>query len=126
MIAGVSTWHEAHLIAREALDGVKRLPAHTLAEAYSVLTRLPAGRGVAPDTAAATLARFGGPALTLGATERGSLPARLAGAGVYGGATYDALIGLEAAAHGATLLTLDRRASETYARLSIDHRLLGT
>ena len=43
----------------------------------------------------------------------------LAAAGVLGGATYDGLVGLQAAAHGETLLTLDRRAEATYRRLGV-------
>jgi hypothetical protein len=38
---------------------------------------------------------------------------------VLGGATYDGLVGLEASAHGETLLTLDRRAAATYRRLGV-------
>ncbi len=44
---------------------------------------------------------------------------RLAGAGVVGGATYDGLVALEAAAHGETLITLDTRARSTYQRLNV-------
>ncbi len=42
------------------------------------------------------------------------LLARLAGEGIRGGAVYDALIGATALHHGATLLTMDRRARTTY------------
>jgi hypothetical protein len=51
---------------------------------------------------------------------------RLAGAGVVGGASYDALVALEAEAHGQTLLTLDRRAHTTYQRLGIAFEVLAT
>jgi hypothetical protein len=44
---------------------------------------------------------------------------RLAGAGVFGGASYDGLVALEADAHGHTLLTLDQRARSTYQRLGV-------
>jgi len=40
-------------------------------------------------------------------------------AGVFGGASYDGLVALEAHAHGRVLLSLDRRAQETYRRLRI-------
>ena len=46
--------------------------------------------------------------------------------GVLGGAVYDGLVALSAAAHGATLLTLDRRALPTYRRCGVPHRLLPT
>lgn len=43
---------------------------------------------------------------------------------IVGGATYDALIAATAAAHGATLLTLDRRARVTYDRVGCRNELL--
>jgi hypothetical protein len=49
----------------------------------------------------------------------------LAGAGVFGGAGYDGLVALEAAAHGRTLLTLDERAQSTYRRLGVPFRVIG-
>jgi hypothetical protein len=89
-------------------------------EAYSVLTRLPGGLAV-PAMAAADvlLRRFGGDPLRLADAERAALPATLAAAGVIGGASYDALVALEARAHGERLLSLDRRAQETYRRLGV-------
>jgi hypothetical protein len=44
--------------------------------------------------------------------------------GITGGAVYDGLVAMSAAAHGATLLTLDRRAVPTYRRSGVRHRLL--
>jgi hypothetical protein len=44
---------------------------------------------------------------------------RLAGASVFGGATYDGLVALEAAAHGQTPLTLDERAQDACRRLGV-------
>jgi len=43
----------------------------------------------------------------------------LAQAGVFGGSVYDGLVALEAAGHDRTLLTLDRRAQDTYRRLGV-------
>ena len=51
--------------------------------------------------------------------DRGLLLQTLAGAGVLGGASYDGLVALEAHAHGHVLLSLDRRAQETYRRLHV-------
>jgi predicted nucleic acid-binding protein len=46
-------------------------------------------------------------------------------AGMAGGATYDGLIALTAAAEGATLVTLDRRALATYVRVGADVELVA-
>jgi toxin FitB len=43
--------------------------------------------------------------------------ALFARAGVAGGASYDGVVALEAAAHEQTLLTLDQRAQDAYRRL---------
>jgi toxin FitB len=93
-----------------------------LLEAYSVLTRLPGGLAVDARTAASVLARrFTGAPLRLGDAERGALLERLAAHGVFGGASYDGLVALEAAAHRETLLTLDERAQVTYRRLAVPY-----
>ncbi len=89
-------------------------------EAYSVLTRLPSGLAV-PATAAADVLRrrFSGSPLRLPDADRGPLLETFVGAGVFGGATYDGLVALEAHAHGRALLSLDQRAQETYRRLGV-------
>jgi toxin FitB len=103
------------------------LPAHVLLEAYSVLTRLPSGLAVAPASAADVLQRrFPRAPLRLGEAERGDLLKRLDGAGIIGGAGYDGLVALEAAAHGHTLLTLDARAQTTYQRLGVGFSVIAT
>lgn len=43
---------------------------------------------------------------------------------MFGGASYDGLVGLEARAHARVLLSLDRRAQETYRRLGVTARAL--
>lgn len=92
-------------------------------EVYSVVTRLPGGLAVPAADAARTLqARFDGPPLRLNVNERRRLLSTLAETGVHGGASYDALVALEAHAHGLTLLTLDERAQHTYARLGVKYR----
>lgn len=91
-----------------------------------MLTRLPSGLAVAPTLAAKVLAsRFDEPPLHLGAAERNRLLQALAGAGVYGGASYDGLVALEARAHARTLLTLDDRAQSTYRRLGADFTVIA-
>lgn len=101
------------------------LPAHVIAEAYSVLTRLPGGLALPAAAASDVLTqRFDEPCLAMPASERDGLLPRLSAAGIAGGATYDGLVGLEAGAHGRTLITLDRRAQETYRRLGVPFRAL--
>ena len=93
-------------------------------ECYSVLTRLPGGLAASAADAARVLSqRF--PDRVLECDERPDLIARLSRAGVAGGAAYDGLVALEAAVHNQTLLTLDRRALVTYARLGVDARLIS-
>ena len=62
--------------------------------------------------------RFAREPLQLADTERAALPSTLARVGVAGGASYDGLVALEAAAHGQALFTLDRRAQDAYRRLA--------
>lgn len=125
MIAALSAWHEQHEAAARALVGVAALPAHVVLEAYAVLTRLPAGLAVPADAAAEVLSRrFHEPPLRLGDGARERLLRTLARAGIFGGAAYDALVALEADAHGHRLLTLDRRAAAAYRRLGVPFDLV--
>lgn len=126
VVAGLSAWHEQHEIAAEALASVTALPAHVIVESYSVLTRLPAGLAVPARVAAEVLAsRFRDGPLRLADAGRGLLLDTLAAAGVFGGASYDGIVALEACAHGQQLLTLDRRAQETYRRLGASFKVLA-
>jgi len=123
VIAALASWHKRHDAAADALESVSALPAHVLIEVYSVLTRLPSGLAVTGPVAAAALAqRFRDPPLQF--EDRAGLIGRLAGAGVSGGASYDGLVALEAAANERTLLTLDERAQQTYGRLAVPFRAL--
>ena len=101
VIAAFASWHEAHDVARRALDGGLRLVDHCALESYSVLTRLPP-----PHRAPGGAIR--------------DLPDRQ----VTGGAAYDALVAATASANGAELLTCDRRAVPVYERYGIRARLL--
>ena len=125
MIAALSAWHDDHDAAARALEPVKALPAHVVVEAYSVLTRLPAGLAVPAASAAGVLAkRFHQPPLRLADPERDVVLRQLASAGIIGGATYDGLVAMEAKAHGCTLLTLDSRAQFTYQRVGVPFRMI--
>ncbi len=95
------------------------LCGHAVAETYAVLTRLPSGLRATPADAARLLAaRFEEALHPLAATTR-DLPTLLAAAGLAGGATYDALVALAARDHGATLVTLDARARDTYEAVGV-------
>lgn len=90
------------------------LSGHAVAETYSVLTRLPGDLRLSPADAARLLADwFGAPLLLAGATAA-RLPEVLSELGVAGGAVYDALVGLAAVEHDASLATRDIRAKATY------------
>ena len=77
-------------------------------------------------TVAAYLARqWGGRVIAPDAELYESLTAAAATAGVMGGGTYDALVGLTAHSLGHELLSLDLRAERTYRSLGIAYRLLA-
>lgn len=96
-------------------------------ESYSVLTRLPGGLAVEAAVAARTLAeRFPARALRLDEDQLRGLTRTLADANVFGGASYDGLVALEANTGNGVLLTLDKRATSTYQRLRVPFRLIGS
>lgn len=123
VVASFGAWHEHHEPARKTLSEDPRLPAHAALEAYSVLTRLPDPFRAEPAVVAEFLRRTFLTARLQAAAD--GLPERLAGIGICGGAVYDALIAFTAAAAGAELLTLDRRALLTYERCQVRARLLA-
>lgn len=117
--------HTAHDAVRRHVGGRRpTLTGHSLAETYSVLTRLPGDARVAPDDAARLIdANFGEPAL-LEADSARRLPTLLAPRGIAGGAVYDALVALAAAGAQLPLMTRDRRAAATYAVLAAEVELV--
>lgn len=126
-VAAALPWHEAHSAARAALPREKtRLPAQVAVETYSVLTRLPPPQRVPAAVARDYLrATFNLPPLVLTPDGHEDLLDLAAKAGITGGAIYDALVAATAKQAHATLLTLDRRALNTYQVLQVDHRLLA-
>jgi len=125
-VAALAAWHEAHDAAADALAGVEAIPAHALAEAYSVLTRLPAPMRMPPEPVVEFLARrFPQPWLALDAPEIKAFVEDAPGSGITGGATYDALIAATARASGATLVSCDRRAASIYRRVDVDFELIA-
>ncbi len=124
-IAAILADDEAHDLAEDALKRCTRTIAHVAVETFSVLTRLPhALRLKAPDAAAIVDARLPPTYVTLDANSYANAPARLAAAGVSGGATYDGLIALTALEHDLELVSRDRRAARSYRALDIRFTLL--
>ncbi|MGH7883693.1 MAG: PIN domain-containing protein [Candidatus Dormibacteraceae bacterium] len=125
VIAAFSTWHKAHHLAHEALRNRPRLVAHVGLEAYSVITRLPMGQRAEAGMVAEFLNdSFPEPPLLLSTAAVRELVTTLCKAGVSGGAVYDGLIALTAAEHQASLLSLDKRATQTYQRCRVSYQLL--
>ena len=117
IVAALLAWHESHEPALDSLVGAVEaglvVPAPALAEAYSVMTRLPAPHRLAPADAGALLSgSFERRASVVGLTEKESwrFLHEIANRGVAGGSTYDALIlACARKARAERLLTLDRR-----------------
>jgi predicted nucleic acid-binding protein len=126
VVAGLSSWHPDHDVARTVLATAPRLVAHVLAESYSVLTRLPPGRRVEPALVLAALAHTF-PSEPIGLPARRLLPLlrRLEAAGISGGATYDALVAESARVAGLRLTTLDARARPTYVAVGAEIDWIG-
>lgn len=125
-VAGCASWHESHDIARRTLDARPKMLAHCALETYSVLTRLPGSFRVEGSLVVQFLEnRFVDPPLALAPDQLHLLVAELDQLGIRGGAVYDGLVARTAAAHDVTLLTLDRRAEQTYRRCDVRYQLLG-
>jgi predicted nucleic acid-binding protein len=124
-IAALIADHEARDLAEDALKQCTTTIAHVAIETYSVLTRLPPPRRlVSADAAAIVDARLPSQYATLDASKYAKAAARLAAAGVSGGASYDGLIALTALEHDLELFTRDRRAERTYRALAVPYQLL--
>ena len=127
LVAALSAWHARHAEARRAvaalLGGDERpiVPAHALAEAFSVLTRLPPGYRISPRDAQRLLSGALRGRVRV-ASERSSAAWALledaVARDVAGGAVYDLRILRAARSVGATtLLTLD---ADDFQRFEID------
>lgn len=117
--------HTAHALVRQRLAECKPvLTGHSMAESYSVLTRLPGDARLAPTDAASLLeATFAEPALLDPSTTK-TLPRVLAEVGVAGGAVYDAMVALAAKAQDLELATRDARARATYDAIGVRVRVI--
>ena len=126
VIAAFASWHERHESARDVIASRPALPWPAALEVYAVLTRLPS-----PHRASATVVRdflaaaFESPYLTIQTARLGDVIPDLVARGVSGGASYDAVIAVTAREAGATLVTCDRRARDTYERLGVATEFLG-
>src|SRR5262249_61511378 len=90
------------------------LPAHALAETYSVLTRLPGALRVDPLDAATLLRKRFVEPLTIKRATAARVADELSRLGIGGGAVCDALVALAAVENGVDLATRDLRAKPTY------------
>jgi hypothetical protein len=124
IIPALAQWHPHHEVARTQLTPRADVVGHCTVESYSVLTRLPEPHRLTPEVAAEALARLIGRAFVLDHEQAREIPRMLADAGVRGGATYDGLVAITAKVNGATLVTLDAKASQTYRKLGVDFELL--
>jgi toxin FitB len=89
------------------------------------MTRMPAGQRVEAYLAHQVIAAtFPDPWLTLDAGAARNALAELGRRAITGGSVYDALIAICARAHGAALVSLDRRALPTYVAVGVEHRLI--
>jgi predicted nucleic acid-binding protein len=90
------------------------LAAHSCAETYSVLTRLPGDSRLAAEDAADLIDRRFPSVVSLPHHLEGRIHQVLAELSVTGGAVYDALVALAAVENSVPLATRDRRALPTY------------
>jgi toxin FitB len=118
--------HVAHDVASRHLAGrTPALTGHSLAETYSVLTRLPADARLAPAQAVELIdANFELPVLVPSSVAV-DVHGVLAPLGIAGGAVYDALVALAAREADLPLATRDRRAAATYAALQVRVELIA-
>lgn len=119
--------HEHHTAAIDALDDKRLgLSGHAAFESFSVLTRLPPPARRSPAVVARILRENFPDSRFLSADTARSLLERFTDGEIAGGSVYDALVGAAAVEHGITLVTLDRRAIDTYRVLGVDIDLLST
>ena len=118
--------HPSHdVVRRHARGRAPALTTHSLAETYSVLTRLPGDSRLAAADASRLIEANFGAVLAAPREELAVLPQVLAPLGIAGGAVYDALVGMAVRAHRTALLTRDARALGTYALLGVEVDVLG-
>nr|VDG62429.1 Probable ribonuclease VapC27 [Streptococcus thermophilus] len=100
------------------------LCAHSLAETYSVLTRLPGDNRFSETDAARVIDHAFEHVLCLPDAVARDVHNRFAQLGIKGGAVYDALIALTVLENGASLASLDKRAYPGYFDLGVTLELI--
>lgn len=125
VVAAFASWHEAHDLAVVEMALRPQIAAHAMVESFSVLTRLPAPHRAPADLVASYLAAaFPSSPIALTGEQTAHLLDRLPALAISGGAVYDALIAETVRVAGGELLTLDRRALDTYRRVGCPAELL--
>jgi len=127
VLAALAPWHVGHPVASDALSDApaRSMVTHVAFETTSTLSRMPEGERIAAATVYQALeSLFPGDWLQLGATDARRALATAVAAGVRGGALYDAVIAATAHAHGARLLSFDRRALSTYEAIGVEVEML--
>jgi len=125
-VAYLMASHVAHAAVRKAVQSrTPVLTAHSLAETYSVLTRLPGDARLTPTDAATLIEQSFGRAVLLPAQLARSIHRELSNRGIGGGAVYDALVAMAARANGLSLVTRDARALNTYVRLGVTAEVIS-
>ncbi len=118
--------HEHHEETFQALSRRRLgLAGHAAFETFSVLTRLPPPFRRTPAVVARLLASGFPHSCFLSARAAAALLSEIPGAGIAGGAVYDALVGAAAREHRVTLVTRDHRALDTYRALGVTVQRLG-
>jgi predicted nucleic acid-binding protein len=124
-IALVAPTTEAHAAVMKRTRGATLgLAGHAAFETYSVLTRLPGALRLNAAGARSVIKANFPAGVFLTPSQSAHALETLARAGVAGGAVYDGLVGLAAAAAGIVLISCDRRALPTYTVLSVRVEML--
>jgi predicted nucleic acid-binding protein len=117
--------HSAHHDTWDALSERRLgMAGHAWFETFSVLTRMPgASRRDAVAVSNLMSSNFSDSRF-LDENSAAALTARLADAGISGGAVYDALVASAALLHELPLLSRDRRALDTYRSIGVEVEFL--
>ena len=130
MVAAVCSWHQHHAVTRAELQRLQQarwrpvIAGHSLAEAYSVLTRLPTPRRLSPSDALALVSQNWRQArvAVLAPPDYWRLLQACKAEGIAGGQLYDALIAACGRRAGArAILTLN---PDHFRRVGVSAELL--
>ena len=125
LVAAFAEWHGKHESALKATADIDDLVTHAELETYSVLTRMPAPFRIDAHIVSEWLQRsFPGRRLEPAGDTRKKLTTVLAEQSLVGGAVYDALVAVAARDNSQALISYDRRAAATYARLGVAFELI--